>query len=66
LFFKGENMRVKMLVTLVGHSFAVEPGCEHICSDAEAARLIVAGFAVPVSEITLERAVKVKVRGEVR
>jgi hypothetical protein len=66
-------MRVKMLVCMVGPKIALDPGDEYICGDAEAARLVAAGYAAPVVSVPvavavaevapkLERAVKPKSR----
>ncbi len=46
-----------MLVGLSGPAFTRNPGDEHECDDAEAKRLIAAGFAVPIIEDPTERAV---------
>lgn len=46
-----------MLVGLSGPTFTRNPGDEHECDDAEAKRLIAAGFAVPINEDPTERAV---------
>lgn len=51
-------MRLKMLVGMAGPDISLSPGDHHECSDAAAIRLIEAGFAVPVSEPKIERAVK--------
>lgn len=53
-------MRVKLLVGMVGADFALSPGDHFTCDDAEALRLIEAGFAVP-DEPQMERAVKAPV-----
>lgn len=42
-------MRVKMLVGIAG-GITLEPGDEHDFDDAEAIRMIEAGFAVPVAK----------------
>lgn len=55
-------MKLQMLVSMVGPRLALEPGDEYVCGDAEAKRLIEAGFAVPVSSRKLEKAVKPKPR----
>lgn len=52
-------MKIKMLTSIAGPDFALSPNEEtERFSDAEARRLIDAGFAVPVSEQPIERAVK--------
>ena len=50
-------MRVRMLVQLSGPTMALEPGDERDFPQAEAIRLVNAGFAAPVVEPQLERAV---------
>ncbi|MBN8958576.1 MAG: hypothetical protein J0H17_18725 [Rhizobiales bacterium] len=51
-------MKIRMLVSIAGSGFALGAGDEtENFSDAEAVRLIEAGFAVPVVEKTMERAV---------
>ena len=42
-------MKVKMLTGMAGRDYSLSPGDEHECSDAEAARLIAAGFAEPLA-----------------
>lgn len=50
-------MKIKMLVSIAGPDFALSPGEEtERFSDAEAARLVEAGYAAPVVEPKLERA----------
>lgn len=51
-------MKIRMLVSMAGTGFSLSPGDETDRDDAEAARLIAAGFAVPVSERPIERAVR--------
>jgi hypothetical protein len=46
-----------MLVGLSGPTYTRDPGDEHDCDDAEAKRLIAAGFAAPICEDVTERAV---------
>lgn len=51
-------MQVRMLVGLSGPAITLSPGDQHDFDHAEAVRLIEAGFAVPVFEQKIERAVK--------
>lgn len=52
-------MKIKMLVSIAGVDFALDVGAEtDRFADAEAIRLIEAGFAQPVVEPEIERAVK--------
>lgn len=52
-------MRIKMLVSLAGADFALSPGEEtERFPDAEAVRLVEAGFAVPVTVKATETATK--------
>lgn len=51
-------MKVKLLVSMAGPELSLNVGDEHDFPDHEAANLIAAGFAVPVSEVKVERAVK--------
>ncbi|MGI8706200.1 MAG: hypothetical protein ACR2JJ_10485 [Sphingomicrobium sp.] len=51
-------MRIRMTMSLAGPQYALAPGDEHEFPQDEAVRLIKAGFAVPVAEVKLERAVK--------
>jgi hypothetical protein len=52
-------MKIKMLTSIAGVDFALAVGDETTrFSDAEATRLIAAGYAVPVSEPVVERAVR--------
>ncbi|MER9170921.1 hypothetical protein NKI12_26920 [Mesorhizobium australicum] len=50
-------MKIKLLVSLAGAETAFNSGEEHDWENADAIRLIEAGFAVPVSENKIERAV---------
>lgn len=50
-------MLVRMLVGLSGPAFTVEPGAEIEFPQDEAIRLIEAGYATPVNEQKIERAV---------
>jgi len=50
-------MKIKMLVGLSGNEYSLASGDEREFADAEAIRLIDAGFAVPVAEVKVERAV---------
>lgn len=59
-------MRVKLLTSLAGARFVFNAGDEYECSAAEAARLCEKGFAVPIAEQKIERAVKKKPAKEVR
>lgn len=47
-----------MTVGLSGTLYALAPGDEHDFPQAEAIRLIAAGFAVPFADPKIERAVK--------
>lgn len=59
-------MKIRMLVSIAGADFALSAGDEtERFGDGETVRLIEAGSAVPVSEETIERAVKADAR-EVR
>ena len=51
-------MRVRMMVGLSGPTINLIPGDEADFPQAEALRLVEAGFAVPVVEAKVERAVK--------
>lgn len=51
-------MRVRMVVGLSGPATNLVPGDEADFPEAEALRFIEAGFAVPVAEAKVERAVK--------
>lgn len=52
-------MKLKMLTSMAGADFALSPGDEtERFGDREAGRLIEAGYAVPVREATVEKAVK--------
>jgi hypothetical protein len=50
-------MMIKMLVGLSGPEYTLDPGDMREFPQAEALRLINAGYAVPVSETKVERAV---------
>lgn len=50
-------MRIKLLVGLSGPAFTLNPGDEREFPQDEAVRLVAAGFAVPVSEPKIERAI---------
>ena len=52
-------MKVRMTVGLSGPAYNLQPGDEFSFPDGEAARLIAAGYAVPVVETPIERAVEV-------
>jgi hypothetical protein len=43
------KVKITMLVSLAGESFAVNAGDLYECDQAEAARMIAAGFAEPVA-----------------
>ncbi len=51
-------MLVRLLVGLSGPAYSLGPGDVRDFDDAEAGRLIAAGFGVPASEAPMERAVK--------
>lgn len=52
-------MKIKMLTSIAGADFALAPNDEtERFENAEAVRLIAAGFASPVNNIKPERAVK--------
>lgn len=52
-------MKIKMLTSLAGDDFAFAPGDEtDRFADDEACRLVEAGYAMPVVEEKIERAVK--------
>jgi len=56
-------MKLKMLVSMAGVKFSLSPGDEtERFGEKEAERLIAAGYAVPVAEPKVERAVKKPVR----
>ncbi|MBZ9973503.1 hypothetical protein LB517_28135 [Mesorhizobium sp. BR1-1-12] len=59
-------MLIKMLVGLSGSAYSLGPGDERDFPQDEALRLISAGFAVPVAEEKIERAVAVPVAAEKR
>lgn len=50
-------MLVRMVVGLSGPTMTLNPGDERAFSQDEAVRLIKAGYAVPVAEAQIERAV---------
>ncbi|RVG43590.1 hypothetical protein [Sinorhizobium meliloti] len=50
-------MNIRMLVGLAGNEYALSPGDEREFPDKEAIRLIDAGYAVPVANQKVERAV---------
>ncbi|MER9310092.1 hypothetical protein NKI51_12340 [Mesorhizobium australicum] len=50
-------MKIKLLVSLAGAHNAFNAGAEPDWDDEDAIRLIDAGFALPVSETKIERAV---------
>ncbi|ESX78249.1 hypothetical protein NKI98_21635 [Mesorhizobium sp. M0222] len=50
-------MKIKLLVSLAGAQNAFSAGTETDWDDEDAIRLIDAGFALPVSETKIERAV---------
>ncbi len=50
-------MHIRMLAGLSGNEYSLSPGDERDFPDAEAIRLIAAGYAVPVAEVRVERAV---------
>ncbi|OKP79776.1 hypothetical protein BTE77_06710 [Ensifer adhaerens] len=50
-------MKIKMLVGLSGNEYSLGPGDEREFPDAEAIRLIGAGFAAPIAAQKVERAV---------
>jgi hypothetical protein len=50
-------MNIRMLVGLAGNEYSLAPSDEHEFPDAEAIRLIEAGYAVPVVAEAVERAV---------
>lgn len=52
-------MKIKLTVSMAGADFALNAGEEtERFSASEAARLVAAGYAVPVAEQKIERAVK--------
>lgn len=50
-------MEIRMLVGLAGNEYSLSPGDQRDFPDAEAIRLVEAGYAVPVGEKEVERAV---------
>jgi len=59
-------MKVKLLTSLATASTAYNVGDEYECSAAEAGRLCEKGFAVPIAEQKIERAVKKQPAKETR
>lgn len=58
LSFGAKPMKIKMTTSLVGPEFALNAGdVTDRFDNAEAIRFIEAGFAVPVTEAKIERAV---------
>lgn len=55
-------MIIKMQIGLAGPEYSLSPGDEHDFPEAEAIRLIEAGYAVPVVAAKVERAVKAPVK----
>lgn len=52
-------MKIKMLVSVAGVDFALDAGAEtDRFSEAEAIRMIDAGYALPVGEAKVEKAAK--------
>lgn len=52
-------MKIKMLVSIAGVDFALDVGAEtERFSEAEAVRLIEAGFAQPIAGVEPERAIR--------
>lgn len=51
-------MKIRMTMGLAGPQYALAPGDEREFPRDEAVRLIEAGFAVPIAEVKVERAVK--------
>lgn len=51
-------MRIRMLVGLSGLYFTLQPGDERDFPQAEALRLVSAGYAVPCSEAPVETAIR--------
>lgn len=51
-------MKIKMLTGLTGPEYSLAPGEVREFPDAEAQRLVKAGFAIPVMDDKRERAVK--------
>jgi hypothetical protein len=50
-------MKITMLVGLAGNDYALSPGDQRDFPDKEAIRLIEAGYAAPVADEKIERAV---------
>ena len=51
-------MKIRLTTALSGPMKSYSAGDEYPCDADEAQRLIAAGFAVPVTEVTVERAVR--------
>jgi hypothetical protein len=54
-------MNIRLLVGLAGNEYSLAPGDEREFPEKEAVRLIDAGYAVPVAEEKIERAVALPV-----
>ncbi|MEG3144223.1 hypothetical protein U1839_06110 [Sphingomonas sp. RT2P30] len=54
----GPAMRVRMLTSMAGPDISMSVGDIYECDQAEAIRLIEAGFAAPEADAPKERAVK--------
>ncbi|MEQ1956007.1 hypothetical protein [Mesorhizobium sp. CN2-181] len=54
-------MMVRLNTCLSGNAYCLLPGDEHEFPDDEAARLITAGFAVPVTDRKMETTTKKRV-----
>jgi len=50
-------MEIRMTVGLAGNEYSLSPGDQRDFPDGEAIRLIESGYAVPVAEVKVERAV---------
>jgi hypothetical protein len=50
-------MLIRMLVGLSGSAYSLSPGDERDFPQGEALRIVAAGFAIPVEEKSIERAV---------
>ena len=57
-------MRVRMLTGMAGLAMSLAPGDVHECDEAEAIRLIEAGYAVPEAEAKPAETTDRKVRGK--
>lgn len=52
-------MKIKLLVSFAGADFALDAGAEtDRFPDAEAIRMIEAGYALPAADVEVERAIK--------